>query len=221
MKYGILFSTLAALLAVFAVLNRGWYFLLLWPALSAAIVAGGYFYLGPAVYGKSSRGLLSPINLVLLLPYLLCMWSVWFAARLVKRERAWDQLTENVFIGRRLLSHELPDNIVHVIDLTCEFNEPKALRSLSYHSFQILDGAVTSPGQLRGWAEHVAGLKGDIYIHCAEGHGRTGLFAAVLLLCIGHSQSPEEALQFIKARRPLVRLGQRQMAVLHAIANGE
>lgn len=216
MKYGILFATVAVLLTAAAILRGGWQLLLIWPALSFGIVAVGYLRFGPRVFGKSSHGLLSPVHQLLLLPYLVYLWSVWYALRLVKREAAFNQLTDSIFIGRRLLTHELPDNIDHVIDLTCEFNEPKTLRESSYHSFQILDGFVPSPDQLREWADQTAGLSGNIYIHCAEGHGRTGLFAAVLLLCIGHSQTPEDALQFIKSKRPLVRLGQRQMAVLHA-----
>jgi len=216
MKYGILFSFVAVLLATAAVIHRGWLLLLLWPAVSFGIVALGYLYFGPQVYGKSSRGLLSPINQLLLLPFLVYLWSVWYGARLVKREPAFNQLTEDIVIGRRLLSHELPDGIDHVIDLTCEFNEPRALRSSSYHSFQILDGSAPSADHLLQWAGQTARLSGNIYIHCAEGHGRTGLFAAVLLLYIGHSMTPDEALQFIRSKRPLVRLGQRQLATLHA-----
>jgi protein-tyrosine phosphatase len=219
MKYGTLFSILAVLLTIAAIIHGGWLLLLLWPALNFGTVALGYFHFGPRVYGKSQHGLLSPINQLLLLPYLVYLWSVWYAVRIVKREPAFNQLTDNIFIGRRLLSHELPDNIDHVIDLTCEFNEPKALRLLSYHSFQILDAFVPPLNQLREWADLTAGLSGNIYIHCAEGHGRTGLFAAVLLLSIGHSQTPDDALQFIKSKRPLVRLGQRQLAMLHATHN--
>ena len=219
MKYGILFATVVVLLTTSVIIHGGWFYLLLWPALSFGMVALGYFHFGPRVYGKSQRGILSPINLLLLLPYLLYLWFVWYAVRLVKRESAFDQLTENIFIGRRLLSHEFPDNIDHVIDLTCEFTEPKALRSISYHSFQILDGFVPSPEQLRDWAAQAAELSGNIYIHCAEGHGRTGLFAAVLLLHIGHSQTPDDVLQFIKSKRPLVRLNQQQMAALNATHN--
>src|SRR5262245_23662200 len=110
MKYGILFTTVAVLLTTSAMIHRGWCFVLLWPALSFAIIALGYFHFGPRVYGKSQRGVLSPINLLLLLPYLLYLWSVWNVVRIFKRESAFDQLTENIFIGRRLLSHEFPNN---------------------------------------------------------------------------------------------------------------
>ena len=214
MKYGVLFVTVAVLLIVSALTQRGWKLLLLWPALSFGIVAIGYLHYGPIVYGKSTRGVLSPFSLLLLLPYLLYLWSIWYALRLFKREPAFNQLTDNVFIGRRLLSHELPRNINHVVDLTCEFTEPIALRSTTYHSFPILDGYVTASNQLRKWVLDVAAMTGDVYIHCAEGHGRTGMFAAALLLAIGHSKTPADALQFITSKRPLVRLGRQQLAAL-------
>lgn len=219
MKYGISFATLAIMFVILAVSQSGWHYLFLWPALSFGIVSLGYLHFGPRVYGKSQQGLLSPMMQTLLLPYLLYLWAVWYVLRIVKQEPAFNSLTENIFIGRRLLSHELPDDIDHVVDLTCEFNEPKLLRSLSYHSFQILDGFTPSPDQLYEWADRVSKLSGNIYIHCAEGHGRTGLLAACVLLCLGHSQTPNEALQFIQSRRPLVRLGQRQLAVLNEAFN--
>lgn len=215
MKYGILFTTVAVMLVTSAGIRGGWFFLLFWPALSFGIVGFGYLHFGPHVYGKSQSGILLPLNQLLLLPYLLYLWSLWYAVRLIKREPAIDELTDNIFIGRRLLSHELPNHINHVIDLTCEFTEPKALRAKSYYSFQILDASVPASAQLRDWAELAAQLSGNIYIHCAEGHGRTGLFAAALLLQRGHLRTPDEALQFIKSKRPLVRLGHRQMAALH------
>ncbi len=216
MKYGFLFSILALLLTAAAVLHGGAWWGLMWPATSAAIVAAGYLRCGPRVYGKTAGGTLSPLNQFLLLPFLLYLWAVWYAVRLFRREPAFNQLTDHIYIGRRLLTGELPDHIDHVVDLTCEFNEPRALRGKTYHSFPILDGFTTSPDQLRHWAEQVAGLEGNVYIHCAEGHGRTGLFAAVLLLHLGTAPSVEDALQFIRTRRPLVRLGQRQLATLHA-----
>ena len=93
MKYGFLFSLVSGLLAAVAFTHGGWYLLALWPSLSFAIVAVGYFRIGPAVYGKSRDGNLAITNQLLLLPYLIYLWSVWYAIRHVKREPAYDQLT--------------------------------------------------------------------------------------------------------------------------------
>lgn len=217
MKYGILFSTVSLLLVITAISRGGWYLFCLWPAISFAVVASGYLYFGPCVYGKSAQGTLSPFNQLLLLPYLVYLWAAWYLLRLIKQETAYDQLSDSIYIGRRLLGREFPSHMEHVIDLTCEFSEPKPLRDANYHSFQVLDGFVPSPEQLDLWVTEAATFSGDIYIHCAEGHGRTGLFAAALLVKKGQFQSVEEALSFVKSKRPLVRLGRRQQAVLAAI----
>lgn len=217
MKYGVLFAIVATLLVASAVLHGGWQWILLWPAVSLGTVAAGYLYVGPAVFGKSSRGVLSRFAQLFLFPYLLSVWFLWQSLRLVKREPAYHELTEGVFIGRRLLLHEYPNNINHVIDLTCEFNESGVARSATYYTFPILDGSVPAAFQLREWAMAVARLSGNIYIHCAEGHGRTGLFAAALLLVSGHSKTPDDALRYVMSRRPMVRLNRQQTAVLYAL----
>ena len=50
MKYGVLFATVAVLLAGSAILHGGWRLLLLWPAISFGVVAIGYLYFGPIIY---------------------------------------------------------------------------------------------------------------------------------------------------------------------------
>lgn len=214
MKIGLFFSAIALLFAISAFTHGGWFWLLLWPAFSFAFVASGYFGLGARIYGKSAKGLLSPLNQILLAPYLVMLWSLWHLGRLLVRQPAYHQITDNIYVGRRLLGAELPDLIEHVIDLTCEFNEPQALNSLNYHSFQILDATAPSKEQLQEWVEIVAQLSGNIYIHCAAGQGRAGMFAAALALRLGLAQTPEAALAYVKAKRPLVWLTPSQKAVL-------
>lgn len=214
MNFGYLILMIAFLLSSAAVNHQGWYWLLLWPAFSFGLVAAGYLFLGPRVFGKSERGLLAPFNQFLLLPYLIYLSAIWYLLRLVRPEPAINQLTEKLFISRRLLSRELPDHIEHVIDLTCEFSEPLALRSVGYICFPVLDRAVPSVEDLRSWIERTATFDGNILIHCAEGHGRTGLFATALLLYTGHSETPEAALKFIQSRRPLVRLSRGQWRIV-------
>lgn len=216
MKYGILFSLIATLLIVVTVRSGGWSYLLLWPATSFSVVALGYLHLGAWVYGKRPNGLLSLFNQLLLFPFLIYLSTVWNLVRLVQRERPYHQLTPNVFIGRRLRSHEVPDMFENVVDLTCEFNETPRLRSLTYRSFPILDASTPTPVQLMEWVNQVAGLNGTTFIHCAEGHGRTGLFAASLLLKIGLSKTPEEALSLVQSKRPSVRLSKGQFELLQS-----
>lgn len=214
MKYAIVFGFIAVVLFAMAIIWGGWFYGLLWPASSLAIVASGYLLFGAAVFRKSRQGELSLVRTLLLLPYLVSLWSVWNIVRVVQREPAIDQLTERIFIGRRLLSEDLPDYIDHVIDLTCEFSEPKALRQRSYSSYPILDAAAPTIVQLCEWSYAASKLPGNIYIHCAQGSGRTGMFAGAILLRLGVCSSAEEAIAFIQSKRPSVRLSKGQRNVL-------
>ncbi len=213
MKYGILFLIVCCLLAYHALHQGGYYYLLVWPSLSFLLVSISYFFAGPKIYGKRS-GRLNICNTLLLFPYLCYLWSVWTLLRLVKKEPAYHRINDRLIIGRRLYSSECPSNIDHVIDLTCEFNECKTLRDKDYHNFQILDGFIPSKSQLHQWIDFCATLEGTIYIHCAEGHGRTGLFTALLLIKLEIANDSESALALIQAQRPLAKIGSRQQEIL-------
>jgi len=188
--------------------------LMMWSGLSFLVASTAYFDSSPSLFGKSSRGLLLPNRQFLFLPYLLFAWTVWHAWRLLSREPAYHRITDRLLIGRRLLSHELPAGVDHVVDLTCEFNEPRRLREGSYRSLPILDGEDVQCETLRRWADDVARLPGTVYIHCAQGHGRTGMFAAAVLVCSGEAATPDEALNRITNVRPGVRLSPAQRQAL-------
>ena len=131
----------------------------------------------------------------------------------MKRENVFDRIDDRLIVGRRLLAGELPEVDI-VIDLTCELNERSAVRGPRYLSLPILDANVPEPGQLDQWIEQIAEETGTLYVHCAEGHGRTGLFAAALLLRRGQAKSAEQALEILQASRPGVRLNRKQRIAL-------
>lgn len=220
MKIGFLLLIIAFLLVLAAGIHQGWWWLLLWPAFSFAMVSAGYFGLGPRIFNKSEEGLVPLFNQCLLLPYLLYLNGIWNLSRLLRAEPPLHQLTENLYISRRLLSCELPAEIVHVIDLTCEMSEPLGLRSRGYHCFPVLDRAAPSVDSLYSWIEQTAVLEGPLLVHCAEGHGRTGLFTAALLLDSGQAETVAEALQLIQRQRPRVRLSREQKQMLEDFSNG-
>jgi len=219
MTYGVFFLLLAGGLGMYAVATGGWYLVLLWPALSLMIVASGYLGLGPRVFGKRSDGTLPLLSCLLLFPFLAGLWIVWRVAVLISREPKLHELIPNVLIGRRLLSHELPPDVDVVVDLTCEFVEPRAVRSVStYLSFPILDDTSCDPRLLVEFVRTLASQEGQMFIHCAQGHGRTGLVATTLLLAAGHASSVEEAVHLLKSARPLARLNANQMEALRRVA---
>src|SRR4030095_7030576 len=110
---------------------------------------------------------------------------------LFSREPAHTEVNEQLVIGRRLLSSEMKGDFENYIDLTAEFVEPAAIRRRDgYRSFPILDGSAPSPEALEA---ALSGLRsGRTFVHCAQGHGRTGLFAVALLLRSGAVRTIEE-----------------------------
>jgi len=98
--------------------------LLFYPAFSFGVVSAAYLFSAPGVFGKRFDGRRSKLGTVLVLPYLLYVLAVWHLVRLLSREPKVNSL-EDLVLSRRLLGHELPDHIATVVDLTCEFTEPK------------------------------------------------------------------------------------------------
>jgi protein-tyrosine phosphatase len=218
MKYGIAFLFVAIALGVFALKGGGWW-LLLWPSLSIAIVASAHLGLGPRVFGKRLDGTMSALAYILLLPYLLYAWCVWHISRIFSREPVTNEVTPGVWIGRRLLSHELPPNVDAVVDLTCEFVESRALRSVArYISCPFLDAMAPEPDMLVKTARQAAAVDGTVFIHCAQGHGRTALFASLYLIAAGKAASVDEALARIQSVRPLARVNSSQLRALRNAA---
>ena len=217
MKYGSAFAILAMLTAIYAVREGGWYFVLLWPALSFALVSIAYFGAGVFIFGKQPSGTLSIGRSLLLAPFLVYLNFVWHAVRFFSRETAFNRLTDNVFIGRRLLSHERASNFDHIVDLTCEFNEPRALRKSGYISLPTLDGHYADQETLLQSVARIAELKGTVYIHCAQGHGRTATLAIAYLIQQRISETIDDAVNYVLERRPNAHLGRTQRTMLEAI----
>lgn len=220
MKYGVLYSLIAILfLVVYAVTPGSWFHLLVWPAISFGIVASAYLGLGPRVFGKRPNGTMSVVSMAVLFPFILGLWAVWHL-RLASREPAHNRLVENILIGRRLLSRELPPDVDVVVDLTCEFIEPRGVRNAArYISCPILDALSPDPQTLIELIRELALIDGRVFIHCAHGHGRTGLVAALLLIATKNASTVDGAIDAVKSARPRVGLNRKQMkAVQNAAA---
>ncbi|TWU62021.1 tyrosine-protein phosphatase [Crateriforma conspicua] len=218
MKYGLLFSFLAIAIAGVAVRTGSWSWLLLHPAFSFGLVGASYLLSKPEIFGKQPDGSRSTLALLLLLPYLAYVAIVWYVVRLVSRESKADALTDDLILSRRLLAKELPSEVASVVDLTCEFTEPIAKRpGVSYLCFPMLDGLGASSERLRTLAAEIIELPSPVLIHCAQGHGRTGLVAAAVLLVSGKARTAEEAIAMIQSVRPGVELNRMQRSLLEQI----
>lgn len=214
MKYAITFAMMSFVMVAATVHYPSMSWLLIWSALSFGGVALGYAGLGPRVFGKSTHGKIPPLYKFFHLPYLAFTWLVWHMCRLLSPESAFNKIDDRLMIGRRLLSKEVPEDFDHYIDLTAEFDEPYAIRSqANYHSLPILDASVPRLHELKQAVE--ASADGRVYVHCAQGHGRTGLFALALLLHRQRVQTIEEGLSLLQSLRPAVKLNVQQTHFAH------
>ncbi len=143
------------------------------------------------------------------LPLLLYTTAVWHLIRAISREPVRNEVTRQLMVGRRLVASELEGEFDNFVDLTAEFSEPSVIRrSPGYRCFPILDGAAPTPEALRA---AVASLRpGRTYVHCAQGHGRTGLFALAVLLDSGVARSVDDGMRMLSVVRPAIRLSREQ-----------
>ncbi|HSG71404.1 MAG TPA: dual specificity protein phosphatase family protein, partial [Planctomycetaceae bacterium] len=104
--------------------------------------------------------------------------------------------------------------------LTAEFNSPVDDSSkYRYIAFPILDASTPDIPKLDLLLTDLADVEG-LYIHCAEGHGRTGLVASCFILKYGIASNPKEALECIQEHRPLIRLNASQKGCLNEYHRG-
>jgi protein-tyrosine phosphatase len=197
--------------------ERGWMLLLAW-------LGGNFLVLGIAhavgahrLFGKRPDGSLPLWSWLVFLPLLLYSLALWQVLRMVWREPAQNAVTDQLVIGRRLGASELADRFENYIDLTAEFAEPASIRRAScYRSFPILDGGAPTPAALAGALDSLK--PGSTYVHCAQGHGRAGLFALAWLLKSGQARTVDEGLRILKQARPAVSLSRAQRACIEAFA---
>ena len=210
MKYAFAFGLMSVALVLVALNNPKLLVLLIWAAISFAWMAAGYSGLGARVIGKKRNGCIPWLTRIVLLPFLCFAWLVWHIYRVVSREDKCNRVDDKLVVGRRLLASEVDQEFDCFIDLTAEFNEPKCIRTReSYFSFPILDASVPSAEDLNAAVELVE--DGNLYIHCAQGHGRTGVFALAVLAHRGRISSVEEGLGLLQKVRPALGLNRSQL----------
>ncbi len=209
MKYPITFFILGGLVSYLAVTLGGWWHLLHWFSFSCFALSAGYARLGPRVFGKRPDGHIPIWSKVIHLPYMIYSESVWQLVCLLSRENPTDIVSSDLILGRRLRLSECPEGVSNYVDLTAEVEDPAEIRgSTHYINLPILDASVPPPDALHS---AIAQLKpGTTFVHCAQGHGRTGLFALALLAERHRIQSFDEGMTLIKSARPGVGLNKTQ-----------
>ena len=215
MKYGVLFLIIGVLFAYYAFLVGGWGWLLLWPALSFSSIALAYLGLGARVFGNRADGTIAPLALLALFPYFLYAWAIWHLSRIVRREDCYNEVAPGLYIGRRPLPGELPADTRVVVDLTAEFPEKREVREAGqYLCLPTLDASVPGDRQFKELLASTMEAPTPAYLHCAEGHGRSGTLGAAILILRGLAENVEDAVRLLRKSRPGIRLSNEQKALV-------
>lgn len=219
MKLGLFHLILALLLAFVSFHFPNAKPVILWVAADLFLVGLAYFGLGPRLLGKRSDGGAAFWAVVLFFPYLFGIEAVWRLRRLFPPAPPFQELIPGIYIGRRLFPHEYPASVDCVVDLTCELSEYRNARpSRFYVCLPILDGHVPKPADLLKLIGRIDAMHGTVYVHCAEGYGRTGMVAAAILLAKGLVDDPDEAIRTVQRKRPGVCLGRAQRRAVARVA---
>jgi len=211
-RYTWLFALMAASLLALTAVEGGFGLVLLWPA--GAFTALSLAYCGRADKVLAKDGGVIPWSRRLaLLPFFVLVQATWGATRRVSKEDAFNHVNAGLVIGRRPRRGEIPAGIRTVVDLTAEFDGVRG-PDAAYASFPILDAAPLPPPALAAVVAAVRGLPRPWFIHCAQGHGRTSMVAAALLVEDGNCSGVAEALDLVANVRPAARPNQQQLAAM-------
>ena len=198
MKFKLFFVTLT--FYVFSNINSELKYLLLWLILNLSIMSIAYLSHNPKlILGKSSKGEINYFFLFINLPWLLFTWSIFRVQMFVSRENIVDEIAEtNIFISSKPLEDFDFDSYDLIVDLTAEFLRDK-VADKNYICYPNLDGMAltTSYDEIEIFSNK------RVLVHCANGHGRSALFVASLLLDLGFVESFEKGLALVKKSRSL------------------
>jgi hypothetical protein len=171
----------------------------------------------PGMIGKRADGSMAPWLAVPLAPYLAIVWGWWRIFGAGSRELAYNEIVPGLFVGRRVTAGELPPMTRAVLDCTAELFRIRRLpREISYTCVPVLDHESPTPAQLEVFARMEVPQSGALFVHCAQGHGRSAMAAAAMLLRRGECQTVAEAEALLRTRRPGVRLARVQRRMLEA-----
>jgi len=192
--------------AAFGLRPCGW--LLLWPAISLALVAAAYFHLGPGIFRKR-EGVLPSLTRLVLGPVLLGQRIS--LAYYTSRTRRWDVISDGLWISRKLSDDEareaVESGVTAVVDVTAEFSEARPFRTVHYRQMPVLDLTAPTAEQLDEAVEfistHVEG-GGVVCVHCKAGYSRAAAVVGAYLLAAREARNVEEAVSMLRAARPRI-----------------
>jgi protein-tyrosine phosphatase len=213
MARSFLLLILGVALCIIAFSDGVWTCLIGWLGVDFLILGIAYFRRFHHLFGKRPDGTLPLWGWILFLPLHLYSLVVLKLARSLGNEPWSNSVNEMLAVGSCPFACDNCANFEAIVDLTSEFQERKHVRQRpGYLSFPILDACAPNVDALLAAIKSLP--KGRVFIHCAQGHGRTGLFAAACLLENHEATSADEALQLLKKTRPGIRLNRAQRRCL-------
>ncbi len=211
---GVMFLCLAIAFGALTGVVGGAAWILIWPAFSLVVVGLGYVWLGPSVLGKQPDGTLAWYTALLLMPYFGAAEFAWYLVRVLGGEEPWHEVSRGLFLGRRVQHWEVPARIGLVLDMTAEFVEPEELRTgRKYVCVPTFDASAPRAEVLAEAILEIAPYEGNIYVHCAAGHGRSAMAMAVLMVARGVASDIDHAVEVMRAARSSVKLRTTQRRV--------
>ncbi|NJM86409.1 MAG: hypothetical protein HC847_03530 [Hydrococcus sp. RU_2_2] len=215
MKYAILFGWCGILLG-FLGWRLGWHgWWLLWYSVNFFLLSFAYQKENVRIFGKQSNGKISFFSIVLLLPTLLFLWTIWHIRRSIVKEKCFHEILPGLWLGGRVFAGEIPDNISLIVDLTTEFIEPQdVIVGKTYICIPTLDAFGPGDEQFSKIVEKICSWEGNVYLHCALGRGRSATVAAGILLAKGIVDDIDRAKTLLQSIRPGVDFSSSQRQLL-------
>jgi hypothetical protein len=134
---------------------------------------------------------------------------------LILGEHPFDLVAEGIYVGRFCMRYpsQFPVECTHVVDLTAEFPvRHRVLLGRTFRCLPSLDREMPQEQPLGLLAREVADWDGITYIHCANGHGRSAVLAAMVLVLRGECVSVADGIRKMQLRRPVISCQPHQMS---------
>jgi protein-tyrosine phosphatase len=206
------------------------FLLFLWPATNNLLFSIAYLFngdLGLCMLGKSSKtGKLSPISTFFFFPSLLSMYLFWRVKHCILGEPICEMVHDGIWVGRYPIDIDVNDErfqnlpLTHVVDLTAEFPSKDSFHGkLKYLNAPSLDCLLAHEKDLVKCLDIVckahmnSSTNTCTYVHCANGHGRSGLFAGMMLVVLKQCVNLDESKIYMRRKRKCINWQKHQQIV--------
>ncbi len=165
------------------------------------------------ILNKSEKGISIPL-LFLNLPWLLLTYSVYLIYSLFSKENAIDEIgNTGISISSYPINKQQLGHYDVIVDLTAEF--PRSYIDLDkYVCLPKLDGVALTNFEVD--PKRFANKK--VLVHCAQGHGRSAVFTALLLKELQLVENAQEGLDLVQQYRPKAKPSRSQLKQLKVLS---